>query len=398
MFEQLDDPDNFEPGESFFTATSRRFVTRRRRQTTMRAAGSVLCLALVAPAFFGAYQTHRIDRVESPDTDVAGGSSVESTTTPETNPSDPRPEDTFPVANPTAMNFLIVGMDNIGCSGQGSSGGARSDTIMVVRLDPSTHHAAVLSFPRDLWVKIPGRGTGRINSAATNGDPQLLIDTLFTEFQVPVDHFIQVDFCAFKGLVDAIGGVTVPMQYAVRDIATGLSVPKPGCISFNGDEALQYVRSRHFEYLDSATGEWHEDPSSDLGRIARQQDFLRRVLASASEAGVLKPKLIPALYAAYRDDLVIDTGMTFAKMIEFVGTISTIAPADVRGYEIEATGKIIANSDVLIWHKDSANMQAILDIFRGKAPLSPTSAAPVNNVPASNIPSTAIVPDPKVEC
>jgi LCP family protein required for cell wall assembly len=398
MFEQLDDPDNFEPEDSFFAGTSRRFVRRRRKHVAMRAAGSVLCLAIVAPAFFGAYQSHRVDLNSAPDTDAVGASSVQSSTTGDTSPLGSSPAATFPVADPTAMNFLIVGMDNIGCSGEGASGGTRSDTIMVLRLDPSTHRAAVLSFQRDLWVKIPGRGTGRINSAATNGDPQLLIDTLGNEFGVPIDHFIQVDFCAFQKLVDAIGGVTIPMQHAVRDTSTGLSVTQTGCVSFTGAEALQYVRSRHFEYLDSATGVWHEDPSSDLGRIARQQEFLRRVLAKALSAGVLTPKSITALYTAYRDDLVIDTGMTIAKMIEFAGTISTINPADVRGYEIEATGKIIANSDVLIWHKDSANMQAILDIFRGKAPLSPTSTTPVDDVPESNTPSSAIVPDPKIEC
>jgi LCP family protein required for cell wall assembly len=399
MFEQLDDPDNFEPGESFFTGTSRRFVTRRRRQVAMRAAGSVLCLAVVAPAFLGAYRSHRVDLTVAPDTDAIGTSPVEPSDPGETSPSvalpaDSLPADTFPVADPTAMNFLIIGTDAAPCSGTD----ARTDTIMVLRLDPARHRAAVLSFPRDLWVKIPGRGSGRINSAYRPNDPQLLIDTLGTEFGVPIDHFIQVDFCAFQKVVDAIGGVKIPMQHAVRDLNTGLSVPAPGCISFTGAEALQYVRSRHFEYLDSATGQWHEDPSSDFGRIARQQDFLRRVLASASSAGVLKPKSINALYAAYRDDLVVDTGMTIAKMIEFVGDISTITPADVRGYQIEATGTIIAHSDVLVWHKDSANMQAILDIFRGTAPLSSTSPATVDSVPAANIPSTAIVPNPQAEC
>jgi LCP family protein required for cell wall assembly len=394
MFEQLDDPDNFEPVDSFFTGTSRRFVRRRRKQVAMRAAGSALCLAIVAPAFFGAYQSHRVDRIGSPNTDVVGDSSVESSTTGQTTPADSLPSDTFPVTDPTAMNFLIVGTDEASCSGTD----IRTDTIMVLRLDPATHRAAVLSFPRDLWVDIPGGGKARINSTYRRNDPQLLIDTLSSEFDVSIDHFIQVDYCSFKGLVDAIGGVTVPMQYAVRDIATGLSVPQPGCTSFTGDQALAYVRSRHFEYLDSATGVWHEDPSADLGRIARQQDFLRRVLASASTAGVLKPKLIPALYAAYRDDLVIDTGLTIAKLIEFVGTISTINPADIRGYEIEVTGTIIANNDVLVWHKDNANMQSILDIFRGLAPLGATTASPVDNAPDSNIPTTAIVPDPEIEC
>jgi LCP family protein required for cell wall assembly len=365
----------------------------------------------------------------------------------QTLPVDTGVPETFPVADPTAQNFLITGADNStdkSCAqlqDKGPRTGERSDTIMVIRLDPATNRSAVLSFPRDLWVKIPGHGTQRINGAFRVDDPQLLIDTIANEFDVPIQHFIQIDFCAFQRLVSAVGGVSVPLPFPVRDAATGLNVPAAGCYSFSGIEALEYVRSRHFEYQD-AQGEWHEDPSSDLGRIARQQDFLRRTLTTALKNGVLKPKTISALYASYRDDLVIDTGMTIDKMIEFVGVVRKVTASTIRTYQIEATGRIISGSDVLIWHKDSKNMQAILDIFRGKAPLadapeqqfettttvplpttsgattgtSPvppgvTSVAPSSiepsattapgtgdTAPLSNIPKTAIVPDPTVEC
>ena len=220
----------------------------------------------------------------------------------------------------------------------------------------------------------------------------------------------------------------------------GLEVLQAGCHSFDGDEALKYVRSRHFEYQDEK-GKWHEDPSSDLGRIARQQDFLRRTLTAALKQNILKPKIIASLYASYRDDLVIDTGMTIDKMIEFVGVIRHVAAAEIRTYQIEATGKTIRGNAVLVWHKDSENMQAILNIFRGLAPLadapeqhfeettttstlprttttakSPvptdiTSVAPsstdqatttapatADTAPLSNAPETAIVPDANLEC
>lgn len=368
----------------------------------------------------------------------------------QTLPVDTGVPETFPAADPTAQNFLITGADNStdkGCAqlqDKGPRTGERSDTIMVIRLDPATNRSAVLSFPRDLWVKIPGHGTTRINGAFRPNDPQLLIDTIGNEFGVPIDHFIQIDFCAFQRLVTGVGGVNVPLTYPVRDGSTGLNVPDAGCHSFSGVEALEYVRSRHFEYQDAA-GEWHEDPSSDFGRIARQQDFLRRTLTTALKNGVLKPKTISALYASYRDDVVVDTGMTIDKMIEFVGVVRKVTASAIRTYQIETTGKIIGGADVLIWHKDSKNMQAILDIFRGKAPLAEapdqqfetttstsslphttttaatTGTSPVppgvtavapssgeapatpalatgDTAPASNIPKTAIVPDPTVEC
>lgn len=378
----------------------------------------------------------------------------------QTLPDDTGTPETFPEADPTAMNFLVTGADNstdkscVQLQDKGPRTGERSDTIMVIRLDPTTKRSAVLSFPRDLYVKIPGHGTSRINSAYRPNDPQLLIDTIQNEFDIQINHFIQIDFCAFQRLVSAVGGVSVPLPYPVKDDSTGLNVLEAGCHTFDGVEALKYVRSRHFEYQD-ANGKYHEDLSSDLGRIARQQDFLRRTLTAALKQNVLRPKIITSLYASYRDDLVIDTGLTIDKMIEFVGVIRKVTASGIRTYQIEATGKTIGGAAVLIWHKDSDNMQAILNIFRGTAPLAdapeqqfettstttPTTsslprtttttkspvppgitavapsttatatpaadtttsaaaagAATGDTAPLSNPPPSAIVPDPTVEC
>lgn len=375
------------------------------------------------------------------------GGAVTPTPAPgQTLPPDDGPPDTFPEADPEAMNFLVTGADNSSdksCAqlqDKGPRTGERSDTIMVVRLDPATKQSAVLSFPRDLYVKIPGQGTSRINSAYKRDDPQLLIDTIQAEFGVTVDHFIQVDFCAFQKVVSAVGGVSVPLPYPVRDDSTGLNVPTAGCYSFDGVQALEYVRSRHLEYQDE-NGDWHQDPSADLGRIARQQDFLRRTLSSALKGNLFRPRIIKGLYESYRDDVVVDTGMTIDKMIEFAGVIRDIEPSLIRTYQVEATGKNVSGNAVLVWHKSSENMQAILDIFRGLAPLAnapeqqfettttarttttvaktttaatspvpsavtsipPSSAAPAESVPTdsapeSNAPKTAIVPDPAAEC
>ena len=117
--------------------------------------------------------------------------------------------------------------------------------------NPSTNQVAVLSFPRDLYVTVDGGSKARINSAYRRDDPSRLQDTIFLNFRVPIDHYIQVDFCAFKRLVDAVGGVKVPFEYPARDPNTGLDVPASGgeCFEFDGDHALAYVRSRHYEYL-----------------------------------------------------------------------------------------------------------------------------------------------------
>src|SRR5262249_55578642 len=103
------------------------------------------------------------------------------------------PSETFPDADPDAKNFLITGADNNSCLdpdspfagafGDRSQLGERSDTIMVMRVDPATSQAAILSFPRDLWVSIAGRDSeSRINSAYVKNDPSTLIATLYENF------------------------------------------------------------------------------------------------------------------------------------------------------------------------------------------------------------------------
>ena len=225
---------------------------------------------------------------------------------------EPTTTETFPPADPTAKNFLITGADNGACVdpaspfapafGDAESGrvGERSDTIMVFRVDPGAGRMAVLSFPRDLFVTIADTGNrARINSAYIRDEPQRLIDTIYENFGVGIDHFIQVDFCTFKTLVDAVGGVTVPFDFAARDPNTGLNVPTPGCFTFDGDHALAYVRSRKYEFeFPVGSNEWHDDESSDLGRISRQQDFLRRTLSSLLAKGLLNPSV-----AAWADRL-----------------------------------------------------------------------------------------------
>ncbi len=325
-----------------------------------------------------------------------------------------------PVAE--AKNFLVVGVDNDACidpdspyaAGIGPRSARLTDTIMVIRVDLTTKRAAVLSFPRDLWVRVNG-SMRKINSAYRNGDPTTLAQTIDNEFGIHVDHFIRVDFCAFMELVDGVGGVSVPLPYAVRDVEnTGLDVQASGCHRFAGDEALAYVRSRHLQYRNDA-GEWRDDRSNDFGRIARQQDFLRRTLGAAKRH-LLSASVIRSLYSTYKDYLVIDDKLTIGKIIELADVLRQVEATSIRSYQLDVTGRMVSGQSVLVAN-DNANMTAILDIFRGTSPLvaedpiadttpsmSPSSAATspsttgVASEPQSNAPPNAIVPDPSAEC
>jgi LCP family protein required for cell wall assembly len=241
---------------------------------------------------------------------------------------------------------------------------------MIMRVDPSTSQAAVLSFPRDLWVHIHGSDSdNRINSAYIKNNPTTLIRTIYDNFGIGIDHFVQVDFCAFQTLVNAVGGVTLPFAFATRDLHTGLNVPVAGCFKLSGDHALAYVRSRHYEYLDPKTGKWTEDGYADLGRISRQQDFLRRLVAKALSTGVYTPSVARGLIHTAQQYVVTDRDLTLQKMLQFAGVIRGLDENNLRSYQIEVKRETRSGSDVLIPKMTSNNMQAVLAVFRGRAPL-----------------------------
>ncbi len=286
------------------------------------------------------------------------------------------PTSTFPPAEPQAKNFLITGADNNSCIdpespysaafGDRSEFGERSDTIMMWRINPETSQAAVLSFPRDLWVTIAGRSSAqRINVAYQRDNSQRLIDTIYQNFGIVTDHTIQIDFCAFKTLVDAVDGIGVPFDTPVRDEKTGLDVPEAGCYYFDGDHALAYVRSRSMQSF--VDGEWVTDGTSDLGRISRQQDFIRRVSQSLRSAGIFSADVIGGLIETNSEYIVTDPSLTIDKMLEFAGVMSAIDSTQITTYQIEARPDVIQGNAVLVPRIGGDNMQAILSVFRGEA-------------------------------
>ncbi len=311
-------------------------------------------------------------------TGTTDGAAPEGTGEPgSTDPAVTETVSTFPPSDPEARNFLITGSDNGACDDPNSPTnvgprdqlGERTDTIMVMRVDPSTNRAAVLSFPRDLWVQIAGTNSrNRINAAYKVDQPQRLVDTIYLNFFIPIDHYIQIDFCAFKRLVDAVGGVGVPFEFPARDTATGLDITQTGCVNLDGSTALAYVRSRHYKYLDPKTNKYREDPSSDYGRIARQQDFLRRAVAKVVSQG-FDLGVAQALIDVATDYVVTDKNLTVGKQLEFAGILKNLDPNVIRTYRVEGRGQNIGGAAVIVPNLDSDDMQAILKIFRGEAQL-----------------------------
>lgn len=159
---------------------------------------------------------------------------------------------------------MILGSDRRPRDNVEGAAGARSDTIMLVRLDADEEATAILSLPRDLRVEIPGYGTDKINAAYEAGGPQLTLETVKAVTGLRVNHVVNVHFAGFWRAVNAVGCVyaDIDRRYFNDSAAYAYIDIQPGYQRMCGRKALQYVRFRH------------ED--TDIVRAARQQDFLRQ--------------------------------------------------------------------------------------------------------------------------
>jgi LCP family protein required for cell wall assembly len=183
-------------------------------------------------------------------------------------------------------NYLIVGSDSrdgidpnapdAGAFDDGSAlGGQRSDTMLVLRMEKGG--AKMLSIPRDLEVQIADDGGVRKINAAYNGGPSRLIRTIQESVGIPIHHYLEVDFVSFAGLVDSLGGITIDFPNPAFDTHSGLNVTTAGPTKLDGHQAIAYVRSRY--YTEVIDGKNRRDATGDLGRVQRQQLFLRTVLS-----------------------------------------------------------------------------------------------------------------------
>ena len=285
-----------------------------------------------------------------------------------------------------ARNFLLTGSDNGACpdKGDGTAGGIgdresfgeRSDTIMVLRVDPTINDVAVLSFPRDLWVNIAGTTRqARINSAFDSKDPNRLIRTIDDNFGVPIDHYVNVNLCAFKEIVDSVGGVKIPFSYRTKDEKVGFREVGPGCVELRGSQALAYVRSRTgYRYYDEAKQKWLSDPTGDIGRINRQQDFLRRSMQRALDRGTTNPATANALLNVALNRVITDDRLTPRDLLSLAQAMRNLDTSGVSSYTVEWSMRRIGGESVLIPVTDTESMQAIFAVFRGEGDVARVSA------------------------
>jgi LCP family protein required for cell wall assembly len=262
----------------------------------------------------------------------------------------------------SGTNYLLVGSDSRediegnqpGITDGEFPGGQRSDTMLV--LHTGGDGTKLLSIPRDLYVEIADTGeSGKINGAF-NGGPPRLIRTISENLQIPIHRYVEVDFVSFGGLVDALGGITINFEHPAYDQSTGLFVPQAGPVELNGEQALQYVRSRH--YVEVINGEDVPDPTGDLGRIERQQAFLQAVFGKLGDTK--NPITLARTMSKTADGLRIDDEMGLLDAVRLAWTLR--GGLNPEPLQLPVTNDSNESGSVLILNE--AEAEPVLDQIR----------------------------------
>jgi len=237
---------------------------------------------------------------------------------PSENPTAPRPS-----ADPAAtgaMNFVLLGSDS---RDPGDSGAGRSDSIMVVHLNKAHDEAYITSFPRDMWVDIPGHGKGKINAAFAYGGTQLMVQTLESLLGTRMDHVVMVDFEGFIKLTESLGGVTVNNKNAFS--SHGFDYPK-GEITIKGEEALWFVRERK------------SLPNGDLDRAENQRMVIKAIVAKGLSPEILaNPTAFTGFISGVAEHVTVDSGLS-DQTIRDLALSLRLTPSDIHLLQAPISG------------------------------------------------------------
>ncbi len=286
------------------------------------------------------------------------------------------PEEELPdvVEEKERVNILLLGIDQR----DGESGPWRTDTMILLSIDPATDSAALLSIPRDLWTSIPGFGENRINTAHYLGDRYdypgggvaLAKKTVWHTFGVPVHYHARINFEGFEKLVDEIGGITVDVKEPIHDkrypdenYGTMVVDIPAGLQQMDGETALQYARSRH--------------GSSDFDRMARQQAVIMAVRDKVLSLDIPVSR-IPKMIEMAGDT--VKTDMNLEEMIALAKIVKRIDRSNIEHGVIDEsmTTTVVTPENWVVEVADWNKVQELVkELFPSPVPsVAPTSSPP----------------------
>nr|WP_263324282.1 LytR family transcriptional regulator [Neobacillus sp. Marseille-Q6967] len=274
---------------------------KKKKRTWLKVTGIVLLLLLVAVGVYGftVYKslTNAVDTMHQP---------------VERKQSEKRPE---PVAleKKEPFSVLMLGVDER----QGDRG--RSDSIIVLTVNPNNNSVKMLSIPRDTRTEIIGKGIeDKINHAYAFGGVAMSMDTVENFLDIPIDYYVQINMEGFKDIVNAVGGVTVnnDLDFTYE----GVHFTK-GELQLNGEKALKYSRMRY------------EDPRGDFGRQLRQRQIIQAVIKEGASLSSLTN--FSNIFTALGNN--VKTNLTFDQMIDIQSNYKT-AGNNIQQMEIKSQG------------------------------------------------------------
>lgn len=252
------------------------------------------------------------------------------------------------IGDTPGTNWLLVGSDSrtgltpeqeAGLSTGGNTGPDRTDTIILVHIS-NGGEPTMVSIPRDSYVSIPGYGQDKINASFAFGGPQLLTQTVEVATGLHIDHYAEIGFGGFAGIVDSIGGVDVCLEQPMVDPLAGIDLP-PGCQELSGTQALGFVRSR-------ATA------LADLDRMNNQRKFMSALLAKATSPTTwLNPFRLFPLASDAVDSLAVDNGDHIWHLGRLAWAMKggmTTTSIPIGGFE-----NVYGSGNVLLWDHDRAS-------------------------------------------
>lgn len=262
---------------------------KKKKGKALRRGLAVVAVLLVAAIGAGVLYAVSIERSVSKNIHRENNMPAE---TPTAKGQTPRPQKPKEGPGKDTINYVLMGSDS---RDPGSDKG-RSDTLMVVHLNAKRDKAYIISFPRDMWVDIPGHGKNKINAAYAFGGSQLSVATLEGMLGVRMDHLAMVNFEGFISLTESLGGVTVKNENAFK--SHGFSYPK-GEITISGDEALWFVRERK------------QLPNGDLDRAKNQRKVMQAIMTKGLSGDTISdPRKFTAFVGGIAQHVTVDQDLT----------------------------------------------------------------------------------------
>ena len=238
------------------------------------------------------------------------------------------------------LNIMIMGVD------RRADDVGRSDTLMVLTYNPNEQKASLLSLPRDTRVHIEKNDYDKINHAYAYGGHELTQKVVESFLNVPIDYYVLIDIQAFEKIIDAVGGVDIDVEKRMYyedpwDDDGGLYIDlQPGMQHMDGKTAITYVRYR--------------DEEGDIGRIKRQQNFMKAVMDKLVSPTII-PKL-PAIVSAVSDS--VETDMSVSEILSFLGTLQDAKDNGLKSEMLP--GKPVYIEGISYWVPDISKTRQIL--------------------------------------